>query len=1060
MDRNYDAKLIEKQARAYWKKINLFQKINEERKEGEEYFLLDGPPYANNVPHVGHVRNTIYKDFYIRKAILEGKNVLFQPGFDTHGLPIENIVEKKLGIQSKQEIIEMGIDKFAKKCKEYATENLDLWMETYEKLGSMYAWKKPYITYENEYLESVWWGFKKIWDKGMVYEGKKPVHWCPSCQTALAGYEVTDSYKNVSDPEVIVKFPLSNEKDTYVLSYTTTPWTLPSNTVLVVREDGDYVKVQVEKDKLILSKDRLQLLEDMDKSYMVLEEFKGKKLIGKSYDALLNVPNQKELSHNPKAQKIVASIEMLKERIASKTAEKKGLKNTDIHEHFVSTKEGTGIVHTAPGHGKTDNLLGKHYDLPELSPLNDKCEFTDDAGKYQGMFVKDADNLIMKDLEKQNLLFYKGKVNHSYPLCWRCKNRLIFRLSNQWFIKIDSVKEQMLTNNEKVNWQPDFAGERFHNWVANAEDWNFSRQRFWGVPIPVWKSESGKYKVIGSKEELEKELGKKLPSDYDLHNISQLTLTTKEGEKMRCIGDIFDVWYDSGSAPFASMHYPFENKKRFEKHYPVNRINEAQDQVRGWFYSLMFINTALFKDAPYKNVSMPGWVLDAKGDKMSKSVGNFIPAHKAATEFGADNVRFYYCWDIDPGSQMKFDPNTVTSEINRFHNILWNLKNLLKSEHTAYESKHGKLKLNKNPKTLQIEDEWILSRFASTIQSTRVHADEFELQHVGRKIYGFVVEDLSRTYIQLVRDRLQEDNKPLQVLYHVLNTLVTEIAAISPHISEIVYQDLKELTKESSQPESVHLTKYADKLMSKQIQSYVNEELEENFAILQTVITATLASRDRAEVSMRYPVKKVYLDVSEKAEKAIKQLSEVFLYAVNAKSYVFEKPKYNVVISPNYKEIGKEHGQDTQKVAKLIKENTDALKEIEETKIKGYKVHNDMLDLTVEPAKDFEIDNFKHGIVGIKKTLSKEMLSEGLAREVIRRIQVLRKELNLDKIQKVDVRISTDKDLQKVIKEHKDEILESTGSKSLKLVEKTKHFDNFVVKTIHEHEIKLSISLV
>lgn len=1056
---NYDPKGIEKQARKYWKQIRLFKRIQDKNKDGEEYFLLDGPPYANNVPHVGHVRNTIYKDFYIRNAMLEGKKTLFQPGFDTHGLPIENMVEKQLGIESKQEIIDMGIDEFAKKCKENATKNMDLWMDTYEKLGSVYSWKKPYITYENDYLESVWWGFKQIWDKGMVYEGKKPVHWCPRCQTALSGYEVTDSYKNVNDPEVIVKFPLKNE-DAYVLSYTTTPWTLPSNTVLVVREDGDYVKVRVDNDKVILSKERLELLDNMDKSYVVLEEFKGKKLVGKTYKPVLKVPAQKQLGKHEKARKILASIEMLKERVASKTAEKKGIKSGEVHEHFASTKQGTGIVHAAPGHGKTDNLLGQHYNLPEISPLNDQCEFTSEAGKYQGVYVKEADKEIMKDLEKNNLLFYSGTVNHSYPLCWRCKSRLIFRLSNQWFIDVEPVKEKMLANNEEVTWQPSFAGTRFRNWVANAEDWNFSRQRFWGVPIPVWKSKSGKYKVIGSKEELEKEYGKKLPENFDLHNISQIQLSTDEGEAMHCIGDIFDVWYDSGSAPFAGMHYPFENKDVFENHFPVDRINEAQDQVRGWFYSLMFTNTAIFDKKPYQTVSMPGWVLDAKGDKMSKSVGNFIPANKAAVDFGADNIRFYYCWDIDPGSQMKFNTQTVQNEINRFHNILWNVHNLLLTEYKTYTGLNGNIDVTNLKEDLRKEDKWILSRLGSVTLDIAEHKKNFELHHMGRKLYEFVVEDLSRTYVQLVRDRIQEEPAPLKVLYAVLKDLLTKLAPISPHVTEVIYTNLKKHLNTEDLLESVHLTRYSNSVGGKTHKEHIDKNLEVAFDVVQKLITATLASRDRAKISMRYPVQKVYLDVSKDAQAAVKKLEDVFLYGVNAKKAVFEKPKYNVLIKPNYRQIGKEYGEKTQDVVKTIKENQEKLKSIEEsTSINDFTITSDMLDREVEPAKGFSIDETKFGVVGIKQDISLEMELEGFAREIVRRIQVMRKDLDLQKTQKIEVRISTKDKLLDAIRKHENTITEATGTESLQVVSEDKHYDNKKQVTIQGTPLKISIML-
>jgi len=675
---NYDFKIIEKDIRDFWRKINLLEKIQTQNKDKKSYFLLDGPPYANNVPHIGHIRNTVYKDLYIRHASGQGKSILFQPGFDTHGLPIENMVEKKLNLKSKKDIEVLGIKKFCDTCKANATHYKDVWLNVYDMMGSWYSWKTPYLTYDNNYLESVWWSFKKMWDKDMVYEGKKPVFWCPKCETALAGYEATDKYTNVEDPLIIVKFKVKKAENDYLLVFTTTPWTLPANVVVAAKGDEDYVKAKTNEGNLIIAKNLVKLFDELKLKYEIIEEFKGKKLDGLEYESVLDVPSQKELQNNKKALRVIMSIPILKERITSKVMMKKGLdKSGDIFEHFVSVEEGTGLVHCAPGHGKTDSLVGKHYDLPAISPLDDQCKFTKEVGKYAGIFVKEADKLILEDMQKDGKLLYSAKLTHSYPLCWRCSSPLIFRLSNQWFLKVDKIKEQMLEANEKVNWQPEYARERFTEWVANADDWNFSRQRFWGIPIPVWKSKQGEYKVIGSKEELEEATKKKLPEDFDLHTIKDITFKSNKGNEMKPVGDIFDVWFDSGSAPFAAFHYPFENKELFEKNYPVSRINESQDQIRGWFYSLMFCGISALDKSPYEIVSMPGWVVDKNGEKMSKSLGNFISAEDAITNLGADNVRFYYCWDVAPETLAKFNEEAVKTEVGRVHSMLWNLQKFL-----------------------------------------------------------------------------------------------------------------------------------------------------------------------------------------------------------------------------------------------------------------------------------------------------------------------------------------------------------------------------------------------
>jgi isoleucyl-tRNA synthetase len=534
-----DFKSLQKKYDHYWKEKDLLGKLQKKNKGGKGYFYLDGPPYANFVPHVGHIRNTVYKDLGIRLAFMKGYNVLFQPGFDTHGLPVENMVEKKLKLHSKKSIEKIGVGHFTKTCREWATTNKDLWLEAYKLLGSWYAWKEPYLTYNNDYLESGWWSFKQMWNKKLVYEGQKPVFWCPKCETALSGYEVTDSYIMKSDPSIIIKFKLKN-KDDYLLVFTTTPWTLISNTAIVAKADEMYVKVETVLGNLILAKKRLDILADLGIGFKVIEEFEGKKLDSMKYEPILDVPMQRELGKNKTSHRIYMSIPILKERVPSKVAAKKNVgESGDIYEHFVSVEEGTGLVHTAPGHGKTDNEIGVHYKLEEASPLDSSCNFTDMAGQFKGMFVKDADKDILKLLESGGKLVYHATAEHKYPVCWRCKAPLIFRMSNQWFVKID--RDAMVKLNEKVRWLPGYAGERFESWVLNAEDWNISRQRYWGIPIPVWKCECGKSEIVSSFAELKKKSIEKLNDNFDLHNASKVKIRCSCGKEMERIKDIFDV---------------------------------------------------------------------------------------------------------------------------------------------------------------------------------------------------------------------------------------------------------------------------------------------------------------------------------------------------------------------------------------------------------------------------------------------------------------------------------------------------------------------------------------
>jgi isoleucyl-tRNA synthetase len=1056
---SYNFREIEEEARLLWRKIALLQKLQDKNSKGDPYFLLDGPPYANNVPHVGHVRNTVFKDLYIRLAFMKGKNVLFQPGFDTHGLPIENMVEKQLDLKSKKDIEALGVNKFVAICKEKAIENKDLWIKVYDKLGSWYSWKKPYITFDNTYIESTWWGFKQLFEKGMVYEGKKPVFWCPHCQTALAGYEATDSYKNVVDPLIFIKFKIVESKNkelvgSSLLVFTTTPWTLPSNVAVVARGDAEYVNVQTAKGNLILAKNRLIVLEDLDMEYKILGTFKGEVLDGARYEPILDVPSQQELTKNPSALRVYLSIPILKERVASKVKAKKGISTGDVFEHFVSVDDGTGLVHCAPGHGKTDNELGKKYNLPEVSPLDDECRFTDEVGKYAGRFVKEADSDLIDDLKVTGKLLHSGQIEHSYPLCWRCKSPLIYRMSNQWFLKVDPIKEQMLDANERVNWQPDFAQERFRSWVANAEDWNFSRQRYWGIPIPVWKSESGELRVIGSIKELEEMMGKKLPDDFDLHLAAEIVLKGRDGKDMFMARDIFDVWFDSGSAPFAAVHYPFENKKLFENHYPVSRINEAQDQIRGWFYSLMFVGMGVFGKEPYEVVSMPGWVVDKNGDKMSKSQGNYISAEQAIDDFGADNIRFYYCWDVDPSSLQKFNQDTVKMEVTKVHNILWNLHKLLVAESVAQKSidKDFSIALNLNDLELCTEDKWILSRLASTMSAAIKDLDDFRLHQAGRGIYDFIINDLSRTYAQMIRERLSEDNVALSVMFRCLLDVSRLLASISPHIAEVIYQNIKkELSAMTDYDfkESMHLELLpevsaggADDLG---LAGFVDEELEKNFVLAMNVLGAILAARDKAQIGIRWPLREIIVDTMDDAMiDAVRRLEDVMLGSANIKGLIFKKVEMDLDFKLNYKELGKAFGQETAQIVELLSSKKEELLRHLKKGEDSFKFHNHEMKksyfeiLQLQP-HGYAMGEFKGGFVFLKTGVQdKKMEAEGFVREVTRRVQMLRKNMNLAKQDRISLVIeSSDDELRSYLEEEEDSISLKVGASSLDVVEKS-----------------------
>ena len=946
----FNLKEIQKEIEELWKK----EKINEKllNRKGEKYWVLDGPPYANGVPHIGHIKNTVFKDIAIRVAFMNGKNVLFKPGFDTHGLPVENMVEKKLGLQSKKDIEKYGVINFMQECKKNAALNKDLWMNVYDKLGSLYALKEPYLTYEDYYIESAWWTFKKMYEKGLVYDGEKPVMWCPHCQTSLSGYEVTDSYKDVQDPGIYVLFRLRNS-DESLLVYTTTPWTLPGNVAIAIAPNENYVTIEVLGKKIIIAEKRLEKLSEMGMGYRVLKTFKGEKLLGKKYEPLLDVPIQKELDTGKlgKAHEVIASIPLLKERVASKIAAKKGIEGRDLFEEFVTVNDGTGIVHTAPGHGKTDFVVGQNYKLACVSPVDEECNLTKESG-FSG-FVKKADKEIIKNLEEHGKLLYHETIIHSYPLCWRCKAPLIFRLSKQLFFKVEKIKETMKKVNKNVNWMPEFAKERLGNWIENAEDWNILRQRYWGIPLPIWVCECENEKVVENKRELEKLTNRKI---NDLHAVGELTIPCEKCKKaMKKKKGVLDVWFDSGVAPWASLGYPENNKELFEEHFPVDRINEAQDQIRGWFYSLMFCSAAVFGKAPYKGVSMVGWVVDKNGEKMSKSVGNIIEGTEALEELGADMLRYYFCWDVAPYEIQKFNMDIAKKEIGKIFMILWNLQNLANREKIGED----------------IEDKWILSRFNNMIREYRDNLERFESNDAMKIISEFILNDLSRRYVQMTRE------KKSGIVGYCLPEILKLLAPVAPFITEKIWQNLKE--KGLVDEESVHLCSWPDFDKKK-----INEKLEKEFDLVYKIIELGLFERDKAKLGLRWPLSKIVVFSNEKISKEMK---EIIKRQLNIKEVEQEKSDFLRI------ELDTEMNED------LLAEGyvRELARKIQiERKEKGLK-NGDMAVLKISTEIELEKVIEKHlDFLKERTNLSKIEFSVDKSSEKVKQIEIRGKKLSIE----------------------------------------------------------------
>jgi isoleucyl-tRNA synthetase len=855
-----DLKKSEKEVFEFWKNNKIIEKQESKNKGKEKFWLMDGPPFANGIPHIGHIKNTVFKDIVIRMELMKGKDVLIKPGFDTHGLPIENLVEKNLGLQSKKDIEKMGIPAFMAECKKNATLNKEIWMRVYDKLGSLYSGKEPYLTYDNSYISSGWWTFNEMYKKGLVYWGEKPVQWCPHCQTSLTGYEATDSYKDVSDPGIYVLFRMVNS-DESLLVYTTTPWTLPGNVAVAINPKENYVVAEVSGRKIIIAEKRLEKLSDMGFGYNIIRTFKGEKLVGMKYEPLLDVPIQKKLATGKlgKAHEIIASIALLKERVASKIRTKKaiGAGEGDKFEEFVTMDDGTGIVHCAPGHGKTDFMIGQHYKLATVSPVDEEGNLTSESG-FSG-FVKKADKEILRRLEEIGKLLYQETITHSYPLCWRCKSPLIFRLSRQLFVKSDNVKKNILKSNKKVKWMPEFARERFENWVENAEDWNISRQRYWGIPIPIWRCSScNDEKVISGKDNLEQLSKRKI---NDLHNASEISFQCPKCKKsMSHVRGVLDVWFDSGIAPWASIGYPFENKELFEKTFPVDRINEAQDQIRGWFYSLMFCANAVFDKPAYKGISMIGWVTDKNGEKMSKSLGNIVGGEEAVDTLGADVLRYYFCWDVAPYEVQKFNLEIAKKEIGKIMNVVWNLQNLA----------------NNNEVEMDIEDKWIISRLNSVMKDYQESIENFESHKAMKALSDFILNDLSRSYIQMTREK--ENGK---VILECLITILKLLAPVSPFIAESVWQNLRKmkLVKE----ESVHLCSWPE--FSKQS---VDLKLETKFKVVAEIIEKGMFARDQAKIGLKWPLASAEIIVSSESGN-VKDIDEIVKRQLNVKEISINK---------------------------------------------------------------------------------------------------------------------------------------------------------------------------
>jgi len=1024
MSEAYEPAVLEGNILAWWEKQKIVQKLKDSRSGNRKWYPLDGPPYVNGVAHVGHVKTTTAKDVWAKFKLMQGYDVWLQPGFDTHGLPVETKVEEELGFKTKKEIEEFGVDKFIAACYNKVKGNEKTWMQLYRQLGAWRGWFSPYLTYEPYYIESGWWTIKRLHEKGMLQEGSRPIHWCWRCETSLSGYEVTDSYRDLKDPGVYIKFPVADKEKEFLVVYTTTPWTLFGNAAIAAHPEKTYVRAKVGDEVLIIAEERAETVIEKSAglSFKILEKFPGKKLEGLRYKSLLEVPAQMNMP--PEAHRIIMSIPAQKYKKYKKhrlgTATGEGRWEEEEFSEFVTTTEGSGLVHTAPGHGATDWEVGKHYGLPVISPVDDEGKLTAEAGKWAGLHVKDASTKVIEDLQERGLVLWHTTITHSYPVCWRCKYPLIFRNSVQWFFRVDKIKDAMIESNETVKWLPGFGSKRFHNWLIDSIDWNISQQRYWGIPLPIWICQScDKRNVIGSVKELRQRATKPIPKQIDLHRhvVDKINLRCSCGGEMKRIEDIVTVWLDSGIAPWASLGYPNTNKRLFEKLWPVDMITEAQDQIRGWFYSLMFMGQATFGAAPYRTVGLVGWVLDEKGEKMSKSLGNVVWGKDAYEKLGADVLRLYYAWETAPWDVQKFSFKTA-DEIKKTLNILWNVFSYYKEFTSATNWKPS----TNMPKITRPEDLWLLSRVNSLVSKTTKHLDNFELHLAGRGIINFILDDLSRWWLKLAKERTRPgstDKTAFFLLYYTLNRLSRLMAPITPFISDRIWIDL--FYKTSALP-SVHLSSWPEPE-----QNLIRPKLEEQMETAKKIVEAANSSRQASGVRLRYELPSLTVSGSKETLAAARRLSSVINALSNVSRVKIGAERVELSVKPNWSVAGKKFGKDVNRLASALKE-ADASKlktEIEKkgrASIAGLKVSKgDVIfqELSAEGS------TFPGGKLFLETKVTPSLKEKWIVRELIRAVQGNRKELGL----RVGDRVALLLPEEPVFKKSQKLIENQTGSK-------------------------------
>ena len=1005
----------EKQVEKFWKENQIFEKSMEDRKDDPTYMFYDGPPTANGKPHIGHVLTRVIKDMIPRYRTMKGYMVPRKAGWDTHGLPVELEVEKKLGLDGKEQIEEYGMEPFIQQCKESVWKYKGMWEDFSSTVGFWADMENPYVTYHDDYIESEWWALKEIWNKKLLYKGFKIVPYCPRCGTPLSAQEVSQGYKTVKERSAIVRFKVVGE-DAYFLAWTTTPWTLPSNVALCVNPTETYCKVKAADGytyymaEALLDKVLGKLGSEETPAYEVLEKYVGKDLEYKEYEPLFACAGEAAAKQKKKAHFVTA-------------------------DNYVTMSDGTGIVHIAPAFGEDDSRVGRDYDLPFVQFVDGKGDMTAET-PYAGVFVKKADPLVLQDLDKEGKLFDAPKFEHDYPHCWRCDTPLIYYARESWFIKMTAVKDDLIRNNNTINWIPESIGKgRFGDWLENVQDWGISRNRYWGTPLNIWQCECGHMHSIGSRQELFEMSGDERAKTVELHRpyIDEITLKCPEcGGTMHRVPEVIDCWFDSGAMPFAQHHYPFENKELFEKQFPADFISEAVDQTRGWFYSLLAESTILFNQAPYKNVIVLGHVQDENGQKMSKSKGNAVDPFDALEKYGADAIRWYFYINSAPWLPNRFHGKAVVEGQRKFMGTLWNTyaffvlyANIDDFDATKYTLDYDKL---------SVMDKWLLSKLNSAIKAVDYDLSNYKIPEAAKALQSFV-DDMSNWYVRRSRERFwakgmeQDKINAYMTLYTALVEICKTAAPMIPFMTEEIYQNLVRSVDESA-PESIHLCDFP--VVN---EAHIDTELEANMDNVLKLVVMGRACRNTANIKNRQPIGQMYVKADFEIPEFYKDIVKDELNVKNVTFTQDVRDFTSYTFKPQLKTVGPKYGKMLGGIKAALEnlEGNAAMDELNATDalkldINGQEVTLFREDLLIESAQmPGYVSENDNGITVVMDTnLSEELLEEGFVREIISKVQTMRKEAGFEVMDKIAVTYEGTEKAEKVFADNASTIADET----------------------------------